>query len=99
LVLFVDLCALGAVGAAKIASDYDSDGDADCQPYGDVAGGDAHRGADAGAESNTQDDLHGTSFHVSFLKIMTTTAGRGRPSCIGLCYFPLPSGFSVLSPI
>jgi len=32
LVLFVDLCALGAVDAAKIASDYNSDGDTDRQP-------------------------------------------------------------------
>jgi hypothetical protein len=37
LVLFVDLGALDAVGAAKVAADYHSNGDADCQPYGDVA--------------------------------------------------------------
>jgi hypothetical protein len=80
LVPFVDFRALGAVRSMKVASDYDSDGDTDGQPDGDVAGGDAHRGADAGAESNTQDGLHRTSFHVSFLKIMTTTAGRaGTP--------------------
>jgi hypothetical protein len=96
---FVDFRALDAVRSMKVVSDYDSDGDTNGQPDGDVAGGDAYRGANAGAESHTQDDLDRTSFHVCFLKIMTTTAGRGRPSCIGLCYFPLSSGFSVLSPI
>ena len=58
LVLFVDGFALGAVGAAKVASDRDSDGDAYGQPDCDVAGGDAHRGADAGAESDAKADLH-----------------------------------------
>jgi hypothetical protein len=58
LVLFVDFLALWAVGSAKVASDYHSDGDAHGQPDGDVAGGDAHRGADAGAESDAENNLH-----------------------------------------
>jgi hypothetical protein len=41
LVLFVDFCALGAVCSMNIASDYDSDGNADAQPCRNVAGGDA----------------------------------------------------------
>jgi hypothetical protein len=58
LVLFVDFGALSTVRAAKIASDYDSNGDSHGQPDRNVAGGDAHRGADAGPESNAKDDLH-----------------------------------------
>jgi hypothetical protein len=83
LVLFVDLCALGAVGPAKVASDYDSDGDADCQPDRNVAGGDAHRGADAGAESDAKDNLHWL-LHVLFLKSSTTAGRAGCPSSIAL---------------
>jgi hypothetical protein len=41
LMLFVDFRALGAVRSVKVASDYDSDGDADTQPGRNVAGGDA----------------------------------------------------------
>jgi hypothetical protein len=64
-VLFVDFRALGALRAAKIASDYHSDRDAYAQPGRDVAGGDAQRGADSGAQDNAQGDLHGWSFHIS----------------------------------
>jgi hypothetical protein len=71
LVLFVDLCALGAVDAAKVASDYDSDGDTDRQPDRNVAGGDPHRGADPGAESDAKNDLHWL-LHVS-----STVFGNG----------------------
>ncbi len=65
LVLLVDFGALGAVRATKVASDYYSDGDSHGQPDRDVTGGDAHRGADAGAESDTECDLHGRSFHLA----------------------------------
>jgi hypothetical protein len=41
LVLFVDFRALGAVCATKVASDYDSDGDADTQPGRNMPGSDA----------------------------------------------------------
>jgi hypothetical protein len=68
LMRFVDGFALGAVGAAKVASDYHSDGDTHGQPDADVAGGHAHRGADAGAESDAKDNLHRWSFHPLFLK-------------------------------
>jgi hypothetical protein len=57
-VFFVDFLALWAVGAAKVASDCDPDGDAHSQPRRNVAGGDAQRGADAGTENNAQNNLH-----------------------------------------
>jgi hypothetical protein len=43
----------------KVASNYDSDGDADTQPGRDVPGSEAQCGADSGAQNNTQRDLHG----------------------------------------
>jgi len=41
LVFFVDFLALWAVGAAKVSSDCDPDGDAHSQPRRNVAGGHA----------------------------------------------------------
>lgn len=64
---FVDSGALGALVATKVAADYHSDGDSDAKPRANVAGGDAHRGADAGAENDSQDDLH-RFVHVAFLQ-------------------------------
>ena len=58
LVLFVDFRALGAVRPAKVASDDYSDGDSHGQPDGNVTSGDAHRGADAGAEGDAENNLH-----------------------------------------
>jgi hypothetical protein len=57
-VFFVDFGALGAIRSPKVASDDHSDGDAYREPDGNVAGRDAHRGADASPESNTKDNLH-----------------------------------------
>jgi hypothetical protein len=101
LVFFVDHRALPAVRATKVASDYDSDCDTYAQPGRNVAGDDAHGSANAGAQNNAQRDLHGWFLHVLLLKTVSHDErdGRGRPSSIGLRYFPLPSGFSVLSPI
>jgi hypothetical protein len=67
LVFFVDSGALGALAATKVAADYDSDRDSDAKPRANVAGGDAHRGADAGAENDSPDDWH-RFVHVAFLK-------------------------------
>jgi hypothetical protein len=65
---FVDNSTLFTLRAAKAGSDYDSDGDSYRQPDANVAGRDTHRGADAGAESDAKDNLHGWSFHFLFLK-------------------------------
>jgi len=99
LVLFVDFRTLRAVRASKVASDYDSDGDADTQPGRNVAGGGAQRSANAG----TQTMPSATCIDGLFIACLASQGWAGRPDARppsdALRYFPLPSGFSVLSPI
>jgi len=66
-VCFVNSFALGAVAAAKVASDCDSDGDSHRQPDGDVACEDSRSGSNAGAKGNANGDLRRRFLHVVYL--------------------------------
>jgi hypothetical protein len=74
---FVDFRALRAVRAAKVASDYDSNGDADTEPGRNVAGGDAQRSANAGTQNDAQRDLHRWSLHFFPRVLFPRTPGMG----------------------